>query len=918
VAYRAEIEIGVRGTEKLRDLRNTITNLNEGIVRLNDLANTFNAPIQSLANYNISLKIAVDNLNKVELGTKDAADAIDTYVRALGDRNEAEYKVNKAIADRIKLLEEEARVQKLTAAGVFETTRFKQPIGPARPSGVVPAGGFPVSGPLQSPGFQGTQKQVGKFGENLALGAGFPLLFGGGPGSVAGSVLGSFVGSGFGGQILGGALGAIIDQTVTKVAALGTAIQQLDFKTLESSGIRLTAELQTQVQLLRQVGDATQARKVVEGEILNITGAVPGTIVGISDAVNLLTSAWTDFTASIGVTVGIIGAPLAAALAAVLNTVNLILKGFNTLLSLLAAGIKAVGEWVVTLTAGQQALKAINDILKSNNQEIQNARAEYQPILSDLNSQVLLNREILNIEKQKRSPNTAADKEYNSVLTERQNIIRINAQYDEEIRKQNEKITEANKAQVEQAIRLLNVKRNQAIEETQVRKNLEQQNLAYQAQQAALRAAKAAATEQDRVQKAIANTQKEILQTGLERVNVQYDLDTLARGEYAVLKDRIANAQKELDVRNAILQKEEEAALAAAKTPGEEAVVIRLYQEKARLLSDQANYQNTLNYNRAIELKYTKDILAIQNKGAVRKASFSAQADIATARQNLEKSTGGTGFGFAQQELAAQQAARRSELDLQMQLVARMQQQLPKLEGDAATAMQTAIAQQTDLNAIELNRIETLTALEQQQLRVNQVTEQYGPIASSIGDAFGTSFKGIVDGTMTAQQALASFFQSVASSFLDMAAKIIAKWIEMTILNSILRIFPGGGLAGSGGAGFDMGSLNGVGMAGFNPGNSFNLAGRAAGGPVSAGMPYMVGEKGPELFLPRSSGTIIPNNALSAGTTNVVVNVDASGNSNIQGDQAQGKQLGLVVSAAVQAELIKQQRPGGLLAGTRR
>jgi hypothetical protein len=45
----------------------------------------------------------------------------------------------------------------------------------------------------------------------------------------------------------------------------------------------------------------------------------------------------------------------------------------------------------------------------------------------------------------------------------------------------------------------------------------------------------------------------------------------------------------------------------------------------------------------------------------------------------------------------------------------------------------------------------------------------------------------------------------------------------------------------------------------------------------------------------------------------VVVNVDASG-SNVQGDQAQGKQLGLVVSAAVQRELIKQRRPGGLLA----
>jgi phage-related minor tail protein len=79
----------------------------------------------------------------------------------------------------------------------------------------------------------------------------------------------------------------------------------------------------------------------------------------------------------------------------------------------------------------------------------------------------------------------------------------------------------------------------------------------------------------------------------------------------------------------------------------------------------------------------------------------------------------------------------------------------------------------------------------------------------------------------------------------------------------------------------------------------------------------MVGERGPELFTPKHGGSIVPNNALGGGTTNVVVNVDASGSS-VQGDQTQGKQLGLAVSAAVQAELIRQQRPGGLLASTRR
>ena len=48
------------------------------------------------------------------------------------------------------------------------------------------------------------------------------------------------------------------------------------------------------------------------------------------------------------------------------------------------------------------------------------------------------------------------------------------------------------------------------------------------------------------------------------------------------------------------------------------------------------------------------------------------------------------------------------------------------------------------------------------------------------------------------------------------------------------------------------------------------------------------------------------------GSTSVVVNVDASG-TEVQGNQGNADQLGRLIGAAVQAELIKQKRPGGLL-----
>ena len=77
----------------------------------------------------------------------------------------------------------------------------------------------------------------------------------------------------------------------------------------------------------------------------------------------------------------------------------------------------------------------------------------------------------------------------------------------------------------------------------------------------------------------------------------------------------------------------------------------------------------------------------------------------------------------------------------------------------------------------------------------------------------------------------------------------------------------------------------------------------ALGGAVGAGRPYMVGERGPELFVPGAQGNIVPNNAM--GGANVTVNVDASGSS-VEGNSDQASQLGKMLGIAVQAELVKQ------------
>lgn len=93
--------------------------------------------------------------------------------------------------------------------------------------------------------------------------------------------------------------------------------------------------------------------------------------------------------------------------------------------------------------------------------------------------------------------------------------------------------------------------------------------------------------------------------------------------------------------------------------------------------------------------------------------------------------------------------------------------------------------------------------------------------------------------------------------------------------------------------------------------NELSLDGFAAnGGPVKGGGSYIVGERGPELFVPSSSGNIVPNHEM--GGANIVINVDASG-SQVQGDEGQSAMLGRAISAAVTEEIGRQKRPGGLL-----
>ena len=165
--------------------------------------------------------------------------------------------------------------------------------------------------------------------------------------------------------------------------------------------------------------------------------------------------------------------------------------------------------------------------------------------------------------------------------------------------------------------------------------------------------------------------------------------------------------------------------------------------------------------------------------------------------------------------------------------------------------------------------VRSLAKAEEELRQAEKIRALFKSIGQTVEDGLVNAIEGAINGTKTLGEVARSVFAQIQRSLIKFG------------VNSLLGgLFPG-------------------------------FPGRADGGPVKRGGSYIVGERGPELFTPGASGNITPNNQLGGGT-NIVVNVDASGSS-VEGDEQQGRELGRLISVAVQSEILQQKRPGGLL-----
>lgn len=153
--------------------------------------------------------------------------------------------------------------------------------------------------------------------------------------------------------------------------------------------------------------------------------------------------------------------------------------------------------------------------------------------------------------------------------------------------------------------------------------------------------------------------------------------------------------------------------------------------------------------------------------------------------------------------------------------------------------------------------------------------------------------------TVAAQAAAANIQGAFANFFIDFdngikgLAESFLKTLQQMVANlaaSQLMSFIGGGLSKS-----SNGFLASIGSA-------FLVPGRASGGPVSAGMPYMVGEKGPEMFVPGMSGSIVPNGGMVPFAPSYNFHIDA------RSDRAAVRQDMIVIAAEASRRGLEQFR----------
>jgi hypothetical protein len=973
VAYRAEIEIGVKGIRSLEQLRSEINKSAQAADSLADALSSRGRLTQSLNAYESLLSKASKTLKQVTAGTQGEARAIREYVTILGQSNEAQARQNKLIEREVALRNRLKDAGPRTALRAQERSIFvgenisrgrsariarersaflQGSSGPVQlgPSGRAPGtSGFPVAVPLSraeqkavdlqnkklqilnrikqtrkdltglaenlqrldnnavvaikdaergqqrlneakkksleiskaiaksspvggaenipgSPAFlRARSKRRREAASNALIGGAFPLLFGQGAGASLGGALGGGAGGlmggqfGFGLSLVGTAVGQAFDTLAAKAVDLGKALDPVNGNVdtiIQSLGLANTA-----------TGKYIKALEQVAGKQVALEEATKQLALVVGDEGVQALREFGEASTELGKAVSqFVTLALAEAAKLLKGPVQNVASGLTNL-SLRAQATRStdprqqelVRQASSTQSIEEQArlFKEIEALQRQINEEAEkeakarlaaldpsNAAlktAERRLAIEQLNGDIL-NDQVFNLEKQQLAADLIVERtelrrkaEGNVVLqaTLQNRLKKLQVEYETALITLVNKRGDAEEEAAEKAKRAMERRMRE------FKRQQEEQQRAEKQRQARLRSAEIAEL----------NAVNKLMSVDLERTRA-------VEGEAAALKQRENQIVTELNNKVKILAIQHKQETANLKSVQEAKVLYQAYLMQDKALRSQADLELRLVLLAQQRLSLAREQQILDENRARRGQLEGIQQESSRFSMQL-----GDPFNINPERQRAFEAELRTFqiLRVEREKLADLERQGRTLEVTESAENVKLLADQIDAQKAFIPALEAELALrnelEAAAFRQSEIIQKYGFIANEFSTAMTSAVQAVVTGTGTVEEAFSTMFANIGKAFIDMATQMLAQKLFMTVLG----VLGGGGsgfnfAGGSASSGLSAANL----MGGTGPLNA-GLFGRANGGPVTANQPYIVGERGPELFIPFQRGQVVSN-----------------------------------------------------------
>ena len=979
-AYRADIEIGVKGVRRLEQARSAINLTARAVDSLNDAVGRRGGLVQSIQNYVNNLDRAAASLKNVGAGTQAEAKAVREYVQALGEANQARARQNSLIAQQLANqrrvrpgdagfgqqtpalppgmvrsaqikqnwsrffsdaaevasdLQQTATAKRINIQNSWKTffedaasiagqlkqnsaaqrvniqsswkiffadaadiasdlktnsaaqrlsiqnswSRFFQDaadlaadltaqirsVEASRSSAAranlareserrkrIRDAGFGVQGPALPPSAKGGGGAAGGGGRpgafaNVALGAGFPLLFGGGPGAVLGGAAGGLVpGQGaFAAQIALSALGQQLDTFVGKIATLGQALNPLtaDLDAIITSSGLAGSALGKYIKDLEDADKATEALRVATAELTFIIGYEGvQAIQDFGEQTQELTNQWNVLITQVGAGLaGLLQGPVAALLRAV----------------------EAQTALNVARTSTDPQLQALNKQLRSQGTVFNPGTG----VLIDNTDRLEIEKQIIDRVRELRAEREKIIDPVETVLKADQTSLNVlQAQLD--LAKTTGDVTDDNIYQLE---RKLIIQQTYAKLQDAINKKQETESI--------LLAEQVALAQLDSRRR---RGQAQLAQTSARER--ERELEKAARE-----RQQLAQLQAQVNVSNALLGIDKQIAIATAD--GLDNKVKELEINRV-----QVETEGKIAEIKARELPRAQELLRIQlaeNEGEDKLLRLDLQRALEEQKRVDAFEDLLAGLKYEIEYEAAITQEKREQLELEEAIrKAKGQGFTPGEVNQIAEQTKRRQAQQRPLQKYMTDLEKSLNDTEGKVVQLAQTIE------NELSTAMSSAITGIITGTTTVEEAFSQMFLNIGKAFIDMATQMLAQQLILSILKGVIGGSSGGNMGGSGY--FD--PMTGKGVAGPN-------FGFAKGGYPPVGQASLVGENGPELFVPGRQGAIVPNDIFAA--TRAALNKGGDSGSGAFEENAQA----LAVNSSYTRERVMERERQTMLTG---